>query len=81
MTAIETASSRIGLELRGPTTGRAGAWSRLRGRTALRFGDPDADLGATVEVHSPRFYRAMLGSVGLGEAYRDGVWDCDDLVA
>jgi cyclopropane-fatty-acyl-phospholipid synthase len=47
----------------------------------LRFGDPGADLSATVEVHSPAFYRAMLGgSVGLGEAYRDGVWDCDDLV-
>ena len=37
---------------------------------------------AAVEIHSPRFYRAMLGgSVGLGEAYRDGVWDCDDLVS
>jgi cyclopropane-fatty-acyl-phospholipid synthase len=48
----------------------------------LRFGDPGGELAATVEIHSPRFYRAMLGgSVGLGEAYRNGVWDCDDLVA
>jgi cyclopropane-fatty-acyl-phospholipid synthase len=48
----------------------------------LRFGDPRGELAATVEIHSPRFYRAMLGgSVGLGEAYRNGVWDCDDLVA
>jgi cyclopropane-fatty-acyl-phospholipid synthase len=48
----------------------------------LSFGDPGADLEATVEVHSPAFYRAMLGgSVGLGKAYRDGIWDCDDLVS
>src|SRR5262249_4151572 len=44
------------------------------------FGEP-SDLATTVEVHSPRFYRALLGgSVGLGESYRDGLWDCDDLV-
>ncbi len=49
---------------------------------SLRFGDPDADLAATVEIHSTRFYRALLGgSVGMGEAYRDGIWDCDDLVS
>ena len=81
MSVIEGASRRLALEV----------LSRLRGgRLELiepdggryRFGDPDADLAATVEVHSPRFYRAMLGgSVGLGEAYRDGAWDCDDLVA
>jgi cyclopropane-fatty-acyl-phospholipid synthase len=48
----------------------------------LGFGDAGADLTATVEVHSPSFYRAALGgSIGLGEAYRDGNWDCDDLVA
>jgi cyclopropane-fatty-acyl-phospholipid synthase len=48
----------------------------------FRFGEPHADLAVTIAVHSPRFYRAMLGgSVGLGEAYRGGVWDCDDLVA
>ena len=46
------------------------------------FGDPDANLAATVEVHSTTFYRALLGgSVGIGEAYRDGIWDCDDLVS
>jgi hypothetical protein len=47
----------------------------------LRFGDQGADLSAAVEVRSLRFYRAMLGSIGLGEAYRNGFWDCDDLVA
>ena len=61
---------------RPPGADRAGRQAAaLRRRRRL-------DLAATVEIHSPRFYRAMLGgSVGLGEAYRDGVWDCDDLVA
>jgi cyclopropane-fatty-acyl-phospholipid synthase len=81
MTAIEGAARRLAL----------GALSRLRsGRLdliepdgrQLRFGEANADLAATIEVHSPGFYRAMLGgSVGLGEAYRDGIWDCQDLVA
>ena len=57
------------------------------GRPAsLTFGDTtDAGESAprvTVQVHSPRFYRALLrGSVGLGESYMDGLWSCDDLVA
>src|SRR4051812_7808274 len=81
MTAIEAASRRLVL----------GAFTRVRGgclelvepdgRT-FRFGDAAADLAATIKVNSTRFYRALLsGSVGLGEAYRDGLWDCDDLVA
>jgi cyclopropane-fatty-acyl-phospholipid synthase len=50
--------------------------------TRLSFGDPAADLAATAEIHSASFYRALLGgSVGLGEAYRDGIWDCTDLVS
>jgi cyclopropane-fatty-acyl-phospholipid synthase len=81
MTAIEGASRRAAL----------GLLSRLRsGRLELvepgggrfRFGELQPDLAATLVVHSPRFYRSLLGgSVGLGEAYRDGIWDCDDLVA
>ena len=67
-----------------------GALSRLRGgRLELvepgrrsRLGDAQADLSAALEVHDPRFYRAMLGgTIGLGQAYRDGVWDSDDLVS
>ena len=40
-------------------------------------------LQAHVSVHSPEFYRqvAMNGSVGAGEAYMDGHWECSDLVA
>lgn len=55
------------------------------GETALgtpddRGGEP---LQAIVRVHDPAFYRqlALNGSVGAGEAYMDGHWDCDDLVA
>jgi cyclopropane-fatty-acyl-phospholipid synthase len=49
--------------------------------TVLSFGEqgPERQLRAVLHVHSPRFYRQLLrGSVGLGEAYVDGLWDCDD---
>jgi cyclopropane-fatty-acyl-phospholipid synthase len=81
MTAIESASRRLAL----------GAFSRVRGGSLeliepdgrrFTFGDAAADLAATIKLNSTRFYRAILsGSVGLGEAYRDRLWDCDDLVA
>jgi cyclopropane-fatty-acyl-phospholipid synthase len=46
------------------------------------FGDPGADLRATVEVRDPRSWSALLhGSVGAGRSYIDGWWDCDDLVS
>jgi len=40
-------------------------------------------LHASLRVHDPAFYyrTAMNGSVGAAEAYMDGLWDCDDLVA
>jgi cyclopropane-fatty-acyl-phospholipid synthase len=45
------------------------------------FGPRDTDLQATVRVHDPAFWRAALGgSLGLGELYASGGWDCDDLV-
>lgn len=81
MAAIESASRRLAL----------GAFSRVRGGRLefiepdgrrFSFGDAAADLAATIKVNSARFYRSLLsGSVGLGEAYRDKLWDCDDLVA
>jgi cyclopropane-fatty-acyl-phospholipid synthase len=42
-------------------------------------GDPNA----TVVVRDPSFYRAVVtrGVVGAAEAYMDGAWDTDDLVA
>lgn len=53
------------------------------GRTVLGHADGDDALAVTVQVHDTAFYRrvALHGSVGAGEAYIDGQWDCDDLVA
>jgi cyclopropane-fatty-acyl-phospholipid synthase len=44
---------------------------------------PPPALRACVRVHDPAFYRrvALNGSVGAAEAYMDGCWECDDLVA
>ncbi|MDX1592860.1 MAG: cyclopropane fatty acyl phospholipid synthase [Gammaproteobacteria bacterium] len=35
-----------------------------------------------IRVHDPRFYPRVLGdgSLGFGETYMEGWWDCDDLV-
>jgi cyclopropane-fatty-acyl-phospholipid synthase len=81
MTAIEGACRRLSLRaLSGIRDGRLDLIEQDGRR--LTFGQPNAELSATLEVHSPHFHQAMLGgSVGLGEAYRDGVWDCNDLVA
>ncbi len=45
--------------------------------------DPEETLVAHIHIHDSAFYRqvALNGSVGAGEAYMDGLWDCDDLVA
>ncbi|MCB1033302.1 MAG: SAM-dependent methyltransferase, partial [Acidobacteria bacterium] len=46
------------------------------------FGEPAVDgLEATLVVRHPSFYRraALGGSIGAGEAYRDGLWQADDL--
>lgn len=52
-----------------------------RGRR-LAFGPAAADLRATVTVNDPTAWRGPLhGSLGLGEAYVEGAWDTDDLVA
>jgi cyclopropane-fatty-acyl-phospholipid synthase len=47
------------------------------------LGEPGEGLAVTLEVLDPGFYRALAGngSVGAGEAYMDGLWRCDDLVA
>ena len=41
-----------------------------------------SSLVATVTIRDPRAWSAFLrGSFGLAASYRDGWWDCDDLVA
>jgi cyclopropane-fatty-acyl-phospholipid synthase len=65
----------------------------VRGRITLEeagavtvLGTPDevdgVPLAVHLRIHDPAFYRqvALNGSVGAGEAYMDGLWDCDDLV-
>ena len=51
------------------------------GRAEL--GEPGAPLHARLTVHDGAFYGAVAarGSVGAAEAYMDGLWSCDDLVA
>jgi cyclopropane-fatty-acyl-phospholipid synthase len=41
----------------------------------------DGDRPWDIRVHDERFFDKVLsqGSLGLGEAYMDGWWDCDDL--
>lgn len=35
----------------------------------------------SIQVHDPKFYTKIFtqGSIGAGEAYMDGMWDCDQL--
>ncbi len=47
------------------------------------FGTPGATPAATMRVHDDEFFSRVLlhGEIGAGEAYVDGLWDSDDLVA
>ncbi|MDE2137947.1 MAG: class I SAM-dependent methyltransferase [Gammaproteobacteria bacterium] len=47
------------------------------------LGERGAALRATVVIHADGFYQALAarGSVGAGQAYTEGLWSCDDLVA
>ncbi len=53
------------------------------GSEVRELGDPSAELRANIHVHDDRFFtRALLGGdVAIGEAYMDGAWTTDDLVA
>jgi cyclopropane-fatty-acyl-phospholipid synthase len=44
---------------------------------------PDCQLEATVTIHEPRVYAdiALEGTVGAGDAYSRGWWNCDNLTA
>ena len=50
---------------------------------AMIYGNAGASLRARLVVHDPQFYGdvAFGGSIGAGESYMHGRWDCDDLTA
>jgi cyclopropane-fatty-acyl-phospholipid synthase len=52
-------------------------------RVVLGSADADTALCATLHIHSADAWRLMAlgGSVAVAEAYMDGLWDSDDLVA
>jgi len=55
----------------------------VEGGVRHTFGRGGMDLEATVFVEGTGFYRALAfgGTVGVADAYIDGQWECDDLVA
>jgi cyclopropane-fatty-acyl-phospholipid synthase len=61
---------------------REGRLEIAEGDRVHGFGPPAAPVRATIRVHDPGFWRALLrGSRPLADAFAAGVWECDDLVA
>jgi len=61
---------------------RAGRIEIAEGDRRRCFGPAGAELAATVTIRDPAAWRGPLrGSLGLGEAYLEGRWESDDLVA
>ncbi|MDH3903590.1 MAG: cyclopropane-fatty-acyl-phospholipid synthase family protein [Xanthomonadales bacterium] len=62
-----------------------GSLSLVEGERSFTFGETEqaAELSAKIEVIDGAFYSdiAFGGSVGAGEAYMRGAWQCDDLVS
>lgn len=62
-----------------------GSLSLVEGERSITFGEAEeaAELSAKIEVVDGAFYSdiAFGGSVGAGEAYMRGAWQCDDLVS
>jgi cyclopropane-fatty-acyl-phospholipid synthase len=82
LSPLDRLARRVVLQLLSRT--RGGELIVVEGSTRMTFGErvPERPLRAVLHVRSARFYRRLLhGSVGLGEAYVDGLWDCEDLVA
>jgi cyclopropane-fatty-acyl-phospholipid synthase len=66
-----------GLKVAPTTAFRATAEKLLAGADIIIDGPRPWDI----QVHDPRFYRRVFlqGSLGLGESYMDGWWDCEQL--
>ncbi len=61
---------------------RQGKITLVDGNSEQRLGDAHSDLEVIVRVHDQSFYSSVAfgGSIGAGESYVRGEWDCDDLV-
>lgn len=81
--------ARLGLTARAGRRLCLVALARLRSGTVELIDGSERHVGGgrepgprvTVRVLDPRFYSALAlgGSVGVGEAYMDGLWECDDI--
>jgi cyclopropane-fatty-acyl-phospholipid synthase len=61
---------------------RSGEIEVIEGGRSRTFGEPGAELKATVQINDPAAWRGPFrGSIGLGESYVDGLWETDDLVS
>lgn len=80
MTAVDAAARTAARGLLSRL--RGGQLTVVEGDRVERFGLA-ADIDARLEVRQPRLWRHALagGGVGFGEAYIDGLWDSDDIVA
>jgi len=69
--------------MRGLQSVRGGVFRLSCAGRDASFGDPAADLDATLVVADDRFFRRALayGDIGIGESYMDGDWTSPDLVA
>ncbi|MGB6140594.1 MAG: cyclopropane-fatty-acyl-phospholipid synthase family protein [Pseudoalteromonas rhizosphaerae] len=58
-----------------------GSITLVDGNDVQHFGDPQSHLQAKVVVNNPAMYKAfaLSGSVGAGEAYILGQWECTNL--
>ncbi len=58
---------------------------KLRKKAEWLLSLADVEIGGErpwdLQVHNEKFYQRVLaeGSLGLGESYMDGWWDCDRL--
>ena len=62
---------------------RGGTVRPVEGGGPLAPGGPGEGPEVVVQVHDPRFYRALAfgGALGAAEGYMQGWWSCDDLPA
>jgi cyclopropane-fatty-acyl-phospholipid synthase len=53
----------------------------IRDLLALANIEVNGNSTSDIQVHDPAFYQRVLssGPLGLGEAYMDGLWDCESL--